>query len=190
MNNSKTATNVWIVLANDHQARLISAKRTPTGRCHLSETEAIENPIPTHDRGRPIALHGMTGHSYADNLRTLDEERRRFARQLSRWIHTLLQRHDVQHLTVFAPPKLIGCLRVAIKKDHTERIDLIVENLMRLSNDSLRCHHSVMSLLGLHPKTDQREGLMAGFDQGSTDRPARCTRRDARGHRPMRGAPG
>ena len=180
MNNNKTATNAWIVLANDHQARLVTARRTPTGRCHLSEAEAIESPIPAHDRGRPAALNGMNGHSYADNLRTLEEERRRFAKQLSQWLHTLLDQHHIQHLTVFAPSRSIGYLRELIRKEDIAHVDLIDENLMRLPNDALRSHHAVMSVLGLSPTKEQSPDHLAGYGQGLTDRPIHRSTRTAR----------
>ncbi len=184
-----TAATTWIVLANDHQARLLSARRTPTGRCQVVEREEIESPIPTRDRGRPSALNGMSGHSYADNLRALKEERRRFARQLARWIDEFMKRPAINKLTVFAPSRMIGSLREVLSVKHRGQIQLIDENLINMPSDALRRHHAITRLVGLHRAADGHPTSTVGLDMASSYRPTRYPNRGARRHIPIHETP-
>lgn len=189
MTTTATSATTWIVLANDHQARLLSARRTPTGRCQVVERDEIESPMPTRDRGRPSALNGMSGHSYADNLRALQEERRRFAKQLARWIDALLKRPAINKLTVFAPSRMIGSLREVLGAKHRGQIQLIDENLINMPSDTLCRHPAITRLVGLQRAAGGHPISAAGFDMASSYRPTRYPNRGARRHIPTRETP-
>jgi len=141
--------DAWLIIADHYQARLLGCSETPTGRCHITEYSTIESPISDIEYARPCALAGMTGYSYAANHKRLEEEYRRFARQLGRWINTCLSRFRIQELTAFVPVRSHQDVLAQVRHDDRNRVTLRGENLMRLSRDTL-CRHRLVSEL-IHP---------------------------------------
>ncbi len=150
-----TKNNAWIVLANDYQARLLSVGRTSTGHCQLSEIDVVDSPLPQLDQERQLAFQRYPNYrySYADNLNTINEERRRFAKLFARWIDRLVDEHKIKRVTVFSPPRLIGFLREHLSDKHCDQIDLRTENLSHLPDSSLRQHKAIVRLLDERPST-------------------------------------
>lgn len=141
-----THCEAWIVLADHYQARLLGCTTTPTGRCHLTEYGSTESPIPDITFDKPSAVSGTAGHSYAERRRRLEEEYRRFARQLGRWMSECIERFDIEHLTVFAPESSHTHVRSHLRKAHRDRVAFRGENLLQLSQDALCRHHLITSL--------------------------------------------
>ena len=148
-----THTDLWLLIADHYQARLLGCSETPTGRCRFTEYSTIESPIPDIEFGRPYALAGMTGHSYAANHKRLEEEYRRFAKQLGRWINTCISRFRIQELTAFVPDRSHQDVLAQVSHDFRDRVTLRGENLIRLSHDALCRHHLVTELLHKHKAT-------------------------------------
>jgi protein required for attachment to host cells len=96
---------------DSEQCRLLSGGLTERGTPQVKEHEALANTLPRTERGRPMALGGMTGHSYAEPHRHDQERQRRFAREVAEWLSRQARRRAIQRLVVFAPSKLLGELR-------------------------------------------------------------------------------
>lgn len=144
-----TRCDAWIIVADHYQAKLLGCNATPTGRCHLTEYSSIESPIPDIEFGRPRAMAGMTGHSYAANHRRLEEEYRRFARQLGRWISACMERFGIDKLTAFVPDRSHQDVLAHLRHAYRDRVTLRGENLLKLSHDEL-CRHPIIAGL-THP---------------------------------------
>lgn len=142
-----TKIDAWLLIADHYQARLLGCSETPTGRCHITEYSSIESPIPEIEFGRPYVLAGITGNSYAANHKRLEEEYRRFAKQLGRWINTCISRFQIQELTAFIPDRSHQDVLAHVRHDYRDRVKLRGENLIRLSQDALHRHHLVTELL-------------------------------------------
>ncbi len=114
----------WIVTTDARAAHLYSCKRTPSGELHLDLVRSLENGHEgEHERHRPSFLgggerRGSAGHSSGHAApRTVsvghevDEEQRRFVREVSGWLHHAERELNVKNVTVFAAPKALGLLR-------------------------------------------------------------------------------
>jgi len=138
--------DAWVVLADHYQARLLGCTTTPTGRSHLTEYGSTESPIPDIAFDKPSALSGTAGHSYAERHRRLEEEYRRLARQLGRWLSKCIERFDIEHLTEFVPESSHAQVRSHLRKAHRDRVVFRGENLLQLSQDALARHHLITGL--------------------------------------------
>lgn len=143
-----THCEAWLIIADHYHARLLGCTMTPKERCRLTEYGSIESPIPNIEFGRPSPLVAdMTGHSYAERHRRLEEEYRRFARQLGRWINTCIDRFGIEELTAFVPDRSHKDVLAQVRHAYRDRVTLRGENLLRLSQDKLTKHHLVTGLL-------------------------------------------
>lgn len=145
-----TYCDAWLIIADHYHASLLGCNATPTGRCHMTRYGSIESPVPQIDFGRPSPLAGMAGHRYAERHRRLEEEYRRFAKQLARWINRCIDRFNIDQLTVFVPERSHSDVLAHIRHDYRDRITLRSENLLRLSKNDLCKHHLVAGLLQPH----------------------------------------
>lgn len=139
--------DAWLLIADHYHARLIGCSKTPTGRLQLNEYGSIQSPIVASDLGMPIALADTTRNSYAERQRRLEEEYRRFARQLARWISRCIERFEIDHLTAFVPERSHQDVLSHLRHDDLNRVTLRGENLQRLSQDALSKHHLITGLL-------------------------------------------
>lgn len=139
--------DVWLIISDHYHARLLGCNATPTERCHVTRYGEIESPIPDIEFGRPIPLTDITGDSYVERQRRLEEEYRRFAKQLARWINRCIDRFGIKQLTVFVPEQSHKDVLTHIHTDVRDRVTLRSENLLRLSPDALSKHHLVTELM-------------------------------------------
>ena len=150
----------WLVLADHYHACLLSLRATPTGRCELVEYGSIESPIPDVAFCRPSMGTRMSEHHYKANAQRLDEEYRRFARQLARWIGLSMQRFGIDRLTAFIPERSHREVLAHLCPALRERVDLRCDNLLRLSPEALRNHPAIVGLAGSEA-TGIRRGLVS-----------------------------
>lgn len=138
---------IWIVLTNFHQARLLACSTTPTGHCHIVEVDTIESPPSRFLRDKDSDRSEVTGDVFADSQSALEEEHRRFAKTLALWVDKVFSQNEIEHLTIFAPPRSIGYLRQYLGHEHREQIDLQNENLIQLPDDALQRHPAIAELM-------------------------------------------
>ena len=129
----------WFALADAEHCRLLCCRLTKQGRQHVDEFAAFENTLPEAEHARPMTLDGMT--------HDVEEEERRFAGQIVEWLRKKTEEHGIDHLVIFAPPRMLGVLRKAapgLLKGHLEELE---GNLMRLEAGQLAEHPMVRRLV-------------------------------------------
>lgn len=146
----------WIVVSDERVARLVSLKRVSGGRWRAEERRSRASRwADYHEHHRPSALGGRSGSSHKHfspgfSEAEAREERRRFARDVARWIE-----HDCRNVldedsrvAVFAAPGFFGTLREELGERH-RRMALHELELTRLRPDELVEHPSVQRVLGI-----------------------------------------
>jgi protein required for attachment to host cells len=77
----------------------------------------------------------------------VEEKERRFASTLAGWLQTKAEKHEIDHLVVFAPPRLLSVLRkgpLGLSNGHIETLE---GNLMHLDAGQLAEHPMVRVLV-------------------------------------------
>jgi len=129
----------WFALADAERCRLLCCRLTEQGTQHVNEYGAFDNTLPEAEHERPMTMDGMT--------HDIEEEERRFAGQIVEWLRKKAEEHEIDHLVIFAPPRMLGVLRKAppgLLKGHLEELD---GNLMRLEAGQLAEHPMVRKLV-------------------------------------------
>lgn len=138
---------VWFALADEQQCRLLKCRLTRLGTPHVEMVERHENTWPGHEYGRPMPLRAKDGHSYAAAVRNEEEDANRYARELAPWIQERFAAHQLEHLTVFAPPRFLGVLRKTPFGEIEPKIDCRLGDLVNLSEGALAEHPRVRELI-------------------------------------------
>jgi protein required for attachment to host cells len=136
--------SAWFALADAEHCRLLCCHLTKQGRQHVEQYDAFENTLPEAEHARPMTGDGMT--------HDIEEEERRFAGQIVEWLGKKAEEHSIDHLVIFAPPRMLGVLRKAapeLLKGHLEELE---GNLMRLEAGQLAEHPMIRRLV---PATDE-----------------------------------
>ncbi|MCW5776929.1 MAG: host attachment protein [Phycisphaeraceae bacterium] len=105
-----------IVTADARSARLYECTKTPAGRWHAAEHDAIHNEWTERiEPGRPTVLargpSASAAQRSADRKHEAEEMDRRFARSVARWIAETPSGNGRPPLTVFAAPRFFARLR-------------------------------------------------------------------------------
>ncbi|MFG0326642.1 MAG: host attachment protein [Phycisphaerales bacterium JB037] len=143
----------WFVTVNDKEARLYSCHPVSRGRLHVDEEGRLGNGWrDQHERGRPSALgRGPTANAaqhFASVGHGEEEERRRFARDVSSWLREASDDRSFGRVCVFASPKMLGELRHALD-DASDWITLEQTELAHLSEADLAEHPAVLRHVGV-----------------------------------------
>ena len=123
---------IWLCLSDGNRARLLSCQRTRWGRPQLTERDSIELTRIGREHHRPSPLSGKEGHAYADVGNEKAAQLKPAAREILMWLHDQICRHAVEHVTVFAPPDLLGALRRARDPGLCGRVSLRKGELLRI----------------------------------------------------------
>ena len=137
----------WVVLADARQCRLLRCGLTHRGRCHVEESDSVQNGWPGHERGRPSSLHGKTGQTYATQGHEVEEGLERFARRIVEWLEHKVEQHKIDLLFVFAPSRFLGALRRVQSPRLAERLQERKGELMHLPVPTLCEHPAIRDLL-------------------------------------------
>ncbi|MHC5210822.1 MAG: host attachment protein [Planctomycetota bacterium] len=129
----------WIAIVDARCGRLLRRGKTGNGRLRLDETESIEERWEEREHGRPSMLGGK-GRSYAPWKHEDEERRRRFARELARWLESTLARPEVETLDVYCSRTILGALRKALGDRTGEALRLEAGDLTDLSPVQLLNH--------------------------------------------------
>jgi protein required for attachment to host cells len=144
---TRSADHVWLALADAQKCRLVRCGVTKQGTPRVDECDVLDNKLPRHEHGRPMALGGMTGHSFAAPHHDEEETQRRFAAQIVEWLQQQSTEHGIERLTVLAPPRLLGALRKTPLGSLKGRIEEHEGNLMHLETDALSEHPLIRRLV-------------------------------------------
>ncbi len=150
----------WIVIADDRKAALFRCVKKATEDLHLDFMRSLSNPHEgEHEHHRPTSLGGAekrganrsgahaAPHSVAQR-HDVEEESLRFVREVNEWL--LSANRDLGmadgHLSIFAPPKVLGQLRkhldnMALKPEYHEG------EFTRLSSEQLAAHSTIRTSL-------------------------------------------
>ncbi len=137
--NADRHNHAWFALADTERCRLLCCRLTEHGKLHVDEYETIENTFPEREHLRPQTRDGMT--------HDVEEREQRFAGALAGWLQTRSEEHEIEHLVVFAPPRLLGVLRKGPLDLPNGHLEAREGNLMRLEAGELAEHALVRKLV-------------------------------------------
>ncbi len=136
---------VWFALADAEHCRLLCCRLTRQGSEHVKQYGALKSILPEPEHARPGTNTG-TSHF-------IEEDERRFAGQLVEWLRVKAIEHKIEHLVIFAPPRILGVLRKATSGLLQGHLEELKGDLMRLDTGQLAQHPMVRDLLpALHKR--------------------------------------
>jgi len=136
---------VWILLADNRQARLLRGRKTPQGRPHLDEIARIENPPMDHEHGRPSPLGGKDGRAYASFSNEEEEHQSRFATKVGAWIEKEIKAGNGS-LSVCAPSRFLGALRKVLPNRLKAQVKEHEGELTNLGTGDLARHSTIAAM--------------------------------------------
>jgi protein required for attachment to host cells len=133
--------HAWFALADAEHCRLLCCRLTERGTQHIDEYGRLENTLPEAEHARPMSQDGMT--------HDIEEEERRFGAQIVAWLRSKVEEHEIDRLTIFASPRMLGVLRKASSGLLRGHLEELKGNLMRLEAGQLAEHPMVRELVRL-----------------------------------------
>ena len=140
---------IWILIANQSEARFYSADRIP-GNLVLIETLSHEEGA-AHARdltsdapGRVHDRIGSARHSMEPDTGVKDESRRRFVKEMVDKLKTAQLRGDFDRLVLLAAPGVLGAIRKNLTKELKTAVikeipkDVISQDLDKIQTQLLR----------------------------------------------------
>ncbi len=137
----------WIVIVDNGKGRLLRGTQVPPGRFHLDENGSIENTWEAHQHGRPSPRVGKAGNTYASQGHENEERMSRFARNVTEWLERKTREHNIEKLTLFAPPRFLGALRQAWSPKLAARVSEHEGDLGYMSAGELARHRAIIKVL-------------------------------------------
>ena len=131
--------HAWFALADGEHCRLLCCRLTDQGTQHVDEQGRLENTLPEAEHARPMGQDGMT--------HDIEEEERRFGAQIVDWLRKKAEEHEIDHLSIFAPPRMLGVLRKASPGLLKGHLDELKGDLMRLHAGQLADHPMIHELV-------------------------------------------
>jgi protein required for attachment to host cells len=167
---TKTPTGLynhaWFALADAKSCRLLCCSLTRRGKHHIDEYDAMKNTLPEQEHARPMTNAGTT-HNVEDNERC-------FAGEIVVWLKKKTEQYAIDRLVIFAPPRMLGVLRMVPLGSLKGHVEELKGDLMRLNAGQLADHPMIRELVTPHPSV---EG--AAFEPKATSTVGRA----AGGHR-------
>jgi len=137
--NVERRNRAWFALADAERCRLLCCRLTEQGTQHVDEYDALENTSPEPEHLRPQTGDGMT--------HDVEERERRFAGKIVERLQENVEKHEIDRLVIFAPPRMLGGLRKASSGLLAGHLKQLEGNLMRLDAGQLAEHPMVRELL-------------------------------------------
>lgn len=148
---TKTPTGLhnhaWFALTDAASCRLLCCSLTRRGKHHIDEYDAFENTLPEQEHSRPMTNAGAT-HNVEDN-------ERRFAGEIVTWLKKRTEQYQIDRLVIFAPPRMLGVLRMVPLGSLKGKVEELKGDLMRLKTGQLADHPMVRELVALHPNDER-----------------------------------
>jgi len=137
--NVEQRNHAWFALADAEHCRLLCCRLTKQGTQHVDEYGAFENTLSEQEHKRPMSQDGMT--------HDVEEEERRFAGEIVAWLQERTKEHEIDHLVIFAPPRMLGVLRKVPPGLLKGQLEEFKGDLMRLEAGQLAEHPMVRELV-------------------------------------------
>jgi len=137
--NTEPQNQAWFALADAEICRLMCLRLTGRGRQHVDEHGKLENTFPEQEHARPMTGAGTTHH--------VEEKERRFASKVIDWLQTAVAQRQIQFLTIFASPRILGILREVPSGALKGHVAELWGNLMHLNPSQLAKHPMVRRLV-------------------------------------------
>lgn len=147
---SKTHTSVerqnhaWFALVDAKHCRLLCCRLTQEGTQHVDEYGTYDNVLPEQEHMRPMTQAGET--------HDVEENERSFAADLAKWLQKQAETHELDRLTIFATPRMLGVLRNTRFGSIKAGMKQVQGDLMRLDTGQLAEHPMVRSLVRTRQK--------------------------------------
>lgn len=141
--------SAWILLADAKRARLLTCQRARLGRTHLEEKAELAFDWPGHEHNRPMPLAGKSANTYAATRHDIEEELRRFARQVADWLVDRCRTLAIDRVQLFAPPRFLAELRKALPGVLNVELFEHGTDLINLPSGQLHAHRAIRELIGL-----------------------------------------
>jgi protein required for attachment to host cells len=129
----------WFALADAERCRLLRCSVTALATQHVDERERLENTLPEQEHVRPVTGGGATHY--------VEENERRFAREIVEWLQNKAGEHEISRLTIFAPPRMLGALRKPPSGSLKGHLEELQGDLMRLEAGQLAEHPMIRDLV-------------------------------------------
>jgi protein required for attachment to host cells len=136
--NVQVRPHAWFALADAEHCRLLCCRLTPQGTRHVEEQGVLDNTWPGQEHARPMSQAGAT--------HDIEEAERRFAGEMAGWLQKRAEAHAMDHLVIFAPPRMLGVLRKAAFGALRGDLEEIKGDLMRLDVGQLADHALIRKL--------------------------------------------
>jgi hypothetical protein len=129
----------WFALTNMETCRLLCSSMTRRGKYHVEEHESLVNTLPEQEHQRPMTNAGTT-HSE-------ENKERRFAGEVISWLEKKVDEHNITALTLYAPPRTLGVLRLTPPGRLSGLLSEHEGNFMHLKAFQLADHPMVRELV-------------------------------------------
>lgn len=149
-----------LVTVDERIARLYEAKPRRDKAVDLREVQTLQNRHENeHERGRPDMMAGPGKRSAAAGLGadggphfvnvadSGEEESRRFAREVARWLAEQAEHANGGRLVVFSAARFLGLLRDEVKAPLATRIEYKAIELAQMPISELREHRALREAL-------------------------------------------
>jgi len=152
----------WIVTADERHTHLYSCQKVAGARWHIDQRKTLENRWENyHEHHRPYSLGRGPSANAAQHFASLghevEEEHRRFAREVSDWLTHAIKEFGVEHISIFAASRFLGLLRQELG-DLSKQADLHEGELTQLRSHELSTHPAIVNALESQAGTHQPSG--------------------------------
>ena len=141
----------WVLTVGEGGGSLWRGGFTAHGTPHLDRLDGIANrwrePDQSHERHRPSPLAAKDGHTHAAPTREAETFRRRFAKDLVRWLDRIVDHRGIPRLHVFGPARLLREVHRCARPTLIDRLDAHEANLSSLPPGELALHPAVSAVL-------------------------------------------
>lgn len=156
---TQTQTKPWVFIVDEGGGRLLRAKPVPPGRYHVEVKDRLKNEWKEGEQGRPSGLtrtrirthpggSAEAGYPFPSHENEHQTVRHMFAKDVVEWLEKKMHNYNIEHLAVFAAPKLLGELRNVWSKALASKIEEHDQDLSWMGEEELLNHPAVTKLLG------------------------------------------
>lgn len=132
-------SHAWFALLDAEHCRLLCCRLTQQGTQHVDEYGTLDNTLPEQEHGRPMTQAGET--------HDVEENERRFAAEVAEWLQKQAGARELDRLTIFASPRMLGVLRHTSFGAMQAGMNQVQGDLMRLDPGQLAEHPMVRNMI-------------------------------------------
>jgi protein required for attachment to host cells len=142
-----TPNEVWMLLADARQGRLLRCTESDDGRVRVEDRDSIANTLPSHEHqhSSPLWKNATITFGMEDAER---EDLRRFAREVAVWLQQRMDGLRIRRVHILASGRFLGALRKVRPAQLAGRHALERKaDLMHLSAGKLAKHPVIRQLM-------------------------------------------